>query len=62
MVKIINFLKQMYTDYEKAQKELNSMGFYIVPAGYTYAVMYLNPELSSSIKSTDQKDFENNSQ
>lgn len=44
MVKIIKYIKDVYLDFCAAQQELNKMGFFIVPVGYSYVILYLDPE------------------
>ena len=44
MVKIIKFIKEIFADMCAAQKELNDMGFFFVPVGYSFVMVYIDPE------------------
>lgn len=62
MVKIINFFKKIFDDYAQAYTDVNDIGIYIIPTGYSYIVMYLSPELTEKIKNTDQTYSANSNQ
>lgn len=44
MDKIIKSIKNFFSEMFIAQKELKDMGLYIVPHGYSYVIMYIDPE------------------
>lgn len=61
MVKIVEFFKNWAQYYNDACQDLSDMNMYIIPIGYTYVIIYLNPELDTKIRNTDQTYSENSS-
>jgi hypothetical protein len=53
MAKIIAYMQELYLDFCAAQKELNAMGFVVVPTGYTFVIAYMDTAAPVA-KNTDQ--------
>jgi hypothetical protein len=62
MAQIIKFFKMLFNQYTQAYKDLNNMDIFIIPSAYSYAVIYLSPEINSITKNTDHTCFANNNQ
>lgn len=54
MVKIIELFKSWAKQYSDACQDLADMNMYVIPIGYTYVIVYLNPELDTKIRNTGQ--------
>ena len=60
MVKIGKFFRKLIDQYNSVYKEIDQLDFYVVPAGYNYVMIFINPEKNNLIRNTDRKRFGNN--